>query len=283
MTSGYYREASAVRFARYRVCYPSLVARPLALLARGQIISRATGFIYENAGSMHLVSNWHVFSGRDIYTGAAKHSSLAIPDEVEVQFPAKLISDEREIELHTGNFPLQSSSEKPLWKMHPKGHEVDVAVLPININNPNDKTAIAPVNISLPVNMSNGLRVANDVFIVGFPEKFPIEMALPIWKRGTIAAEPLLDGEYARKFFIDAATRPGMSGSPVFYRRNKVIMLDDGTQASSLLEAEFVPCGIYSGRIDTSDQFAATIGIVWLLGFIEEIVANGVAGGFVRN
>ena len=59
-----------------------------------------------------------------------------------------------------------------------------------------------------------------DCFILGFPEGLFGAAFTPIWKRGSIAAEP-----YQRvPYYIDIATRRGMSGSPVIIRHDGIFV-----------------------------------------------------------
>ena len=63
------------------------------------------------------------------------------------------------------------------------------------------------------------MKVADEVFILGFPYKIGNASQIPIWKRGSVASEPELDCDNLPKLFVDTASRPGMSGSPVIYKR----------------------------------------------------------------
>ncbi|MFH4113730.1 hypothetical protein WAI92_21810, partial [Acinetobacter baumannii] len=56
-----------------------------------------------------------------------------------------------------------------------------------------------------------------DAFILGYPLKLTGGGNFPIWKRGTIATEYIVNLDYLPKYYIDTATtKSGMSGSPVF-------------------------------------------------------------------
>lgn len=61
-------------------------------------------------------------------------------------------------------------------------------------------------------------RLAQDVFVIGFPFGAITGAPAPVWKRGTIALDPTYDIEGLPKIFIDTATREGMSGSVVVAR-----------------------------------------------------------------
>ncbi len=87
---------------------------------------------------------------------------------------------------------------------------------------------------------------------------------LPIWKRGTISTEPVIDIENLPKFLVDTATRSGMSGSPVIMQRNGFHAFDGqqltGKEIIGLIR---LFAGVYSGRIGTEDNLQTQLGIVW--------------------
>lgn len=52
----------------------------LELLAHGKVIGNATGFFLKRGAVWHIVTNWHVFSGRDNATGQPRRDDCAVPD-----------------------------------------------------------------------------------------------------------------------------------------------------------------------------------------------------------
>ena len=79
--------------------------------------------------------------------------------------------------------------------------------------------------------------VGSEVFVLGFPRGLRTQSNFPIWKRGTIATEPAIprdDG--APLILIDAATRKGMSGSPVC-----VFRLEGGRSTDAILDVRNLP------------------------------------------
>ena len=63
----------------------SLTAVPLTQYCDGKAVGHATGFFYRKGDQLYLVSNWHVFSGRNTYTGQSSHGSgFAIPDAISL-------------------------------------------------------------------------------------------------------------------------------------------------------------------------------------------------------
>src|SRR4051812_43799972 len=63
----------------------SVTSLYLKLYAKGNQLSTATGFVVEHHGRRFLVSNWHVFSGRNADTDQPLDSkTAAVPDQVRI-------------------------------------------------------------------------------------------------------------------------------------------------------------------------------------------------------
>jgi hypothetical protein len=118
------------------------------------------------------------------------------------------------------------------------------------------------------------------VYVLGYPYDINGGKELPIWKRGSIATEPSINIDNLPKILIDTATRPGMSGSPVIYRRSGIIYKDDSMELSkdTIIGTISGFLGVYSGRINAKDTLEAQLGIVWKEEVIEEILKGEVFG-----
>ena len=118
------------------------------------------------------------------------------------------------------------------------------------------------------------LGVGQDVFTIGFPRLMDAG-GLPIWKRGSLASHPSQALEGLPKFYIDTATREGMSGSPVF-ARGMVSVRIPGNQLSGFeVRNRFI--GIYSGRVG-DDTFQAQLGVVWRESAIVDTIIGRTIG-----
>jgi hypothetical protein len=119
------------------------------------------------------------------------------------------------------------------------------------------------------------LRPGLDVFVIGFPLGLRVAEHLAIWKRGTIASEPMFDVEGKPIILIDTATRSVMSGAPVIAQITGMWLprgQADLGKARFGIGRSFL--GIYSGRLG-QDEFKAQLGIVWKKQVIDEIVLQG--------
>jgi hypothetical protein len=123
-----------------------------------------------------------------------------------------------------------------------------------------------------PMRVSIGI----DAFILGYPFEIDV-LTLPIWKRASIASEPGLPVGGQPYFFVDTASRAGMSGSPVILRSWGGFQHDEGGMVSGPGSAtKFI--GVYSGRIGAQDELKAQLGIVWRAEVVDQIVAAGRPG-----
>jgi hypothetical protein len=106
------------------------------------------------------------------------------------------------------------------------------------------------------------LRPADVCHVIGYPEGLSNELGedhvLPVWKTGHLANDSQFKFNQQDVCVIDATTRPGMSGAPVFV----VQRAWNGEAAANRL------VGVYTGRTSmTSD-----LGLVWKPTVIHEIL-----------
>lgn len=110
----------------------SVCAVPIEICCDGDVLGQATGFFLERADRLFLVSNWHVFSGRDPEDGQPKdRAGYRVPNGLKVsyypvnnlgfgiQMPFKLISED--------GFPEKTQHSKCCQK-------VDVAAMDTGIS-----------------------------------------------------------------------------------------------------------------------------------------------------
>ncbi len=238
----------------------SCVSLYLECFFRGTPIGTGTGFIVEYDGTNYLITNWHVVTGRDPITGKPLASTgISAPDTIGIWYhDAKRLGS-----WHRKYEPLiDTASGNKLWTEHPLGRQVDVIALALKTY---DDTKIYNLDTSL-AQTDLVLAPSAPVSIVGFPFGITAAGKFPIWKTGHIASD--IDLDYAGKpvFLVDATTKPGMSGSPVFARRiggyrSSTALWNLGGNAVKFL-------GLYSGRI--SEQ--ADVGEVWKTSVIDEIL-----------
>lgn len=175
--------------------------------------------------------------------------------------------------------PLYSNASfaTPIWRVHPEhGHGVDVVAMPLDGL---AETLLVPAND--PTLDLDDLRLypSLDVYIVGFPLGMFGGARFPIWKRGSIASEPDIDVSGKPFFYVDTATREGMSGSPVYAQEVGFWQPKNVTDfGSSVLGKGRCFVGVYASRIGANDEFKAQLGVVWKTAALEAIVNEGITG-----
>ncbi|HWW46265.1 MAG TPA: hypothetical protein VNZ94_00300 [Xanthobacteraceae bacterium] len=147
----------------------------------------------------------------------------------------------------------------------------DAQVLVRTAENPEDWT-IEPGTV----------RVGSEVFILGYPLGLASQGVVPIWKRGSLASEPLIkiEGDIPI-IFVDALTRHGMSGSPVLYLGPEVID-HTGMPFGPPRQPHEQPwlIGVYAGRrVASEDELQMALGRVWKRDLLDEIFFHRVPGG----
>lgn len=270
------------------------------------IISSGTGFFFETDNAWYVVTNWHNVTGRHFQTHKALSSMSRVPTRLIARISSYLGEEDDSFIIKPFEIPLYDQG-RSRWLEHDlHGSLYDIVAIPWT------KPESCPSFMHNAANLisSDNIPVypGGVVFIIGFPMAISVGFGLPLWKSGYVASEPHYDitlnanlqssgglegGHRIPAFFIDAQTRSGMSGSPVFVRyfgawdmnspyepinfdepgfweRNDVAMFGStGTQ--------FVGC--YSGHVFSREK-EAILGLCWKREIIETVCKNGKSGRF---
>ncbi|HEX7517001.1 MAG TPA: trypsin-like peptidase domain-containing protein [Chthoniobacterales bacterium] len=235
------------------------------------VVSSATGFVYQRGGKHFLITNWHVVTGTNPETAAVS----AIPTAISTMFrtkgkPGLCVRETLSLYVDT------DANNDPLWLEHPVHRKrVDVVALPL-AQSLLDRYDLFPIN-ALHFDQT-ATEVADDAFVIGYPFFETPYLHFPIWKRASIASEPTVDVDQLPKLFVDTATRPGMSGSPVIVTRSGIHGIEGGKPTSSTTIGTirwFL--GVYSGRKGV-DELNAQLGIVWKARIIDDLLESEVIG-----
>ena len=216
-------------------------------------LSSATSFCYLYLGLKYLITNYHVVTGKNAFTNELldkKHGS--VPNRLVVEYYNS------NHDLLSFEIPVDNDSFLNI-KYEKNGTIRHYDIVAIKID---DKLDIMPIN-SLDYSPKDLLIGVSDfAFVLGYPKSIHVNNT-PIWKLSTIASEPSIDVDSLPLFYIDTATKEGMSGSPVIVYSNKgnyrsidgQVVLTDGMIFNFL--------GIYSGRDICENEEEARLGVVW--------------------
>lgn len=241
----------------------SLAALQIEMNFQDTLLSHGTGSIWKSNSRTFLVTNWHNVTGRHRETGRHLSNTAAEPDGIKVFVHSRFGAGIYEHKV----LPLFDEQGNKLWLEHPSDKSIDLVAIPIDIGF-NDKVTF--VN-ELPTEQLV-TAIGADLFIVGYPFKMDV-IGLPVWKRATLASEPNLERVTGKKmFFVDTATRSGMSGSLVFRREVGSWTTEDGTTKMTAGSVASKLLGIYSGRLGANMDGDAQLGIVWPTRFVVEIL-----------
>jgi len=228
-----------------------------------------TGFFVKRKENKYLITNWHNVTAKNPNTGDFINYAIE-PDLLKVQ----IYKNQEILEPADFEIPLKDNQGNPVWLEHPtEGGKIDVVAIPVEI--PDDKLVMFIEECIEPYNEDTISSVKDDVYVLGFPFGLSIASIFPIWKRASIASEPIVDIDNLPKMYIDTASRPGMSGSPVIYKKKRGIAISDrkpDLPGAKLGRHYMKMIGIYSGRIGTDDEKKVQLGIVWKYDVIDQII-----------
>ena len=129
--------------------------------------------------------------------------------------------------------------------------------------------------------------VMDDVFVVGYPWGLTGgDTVLPLYKRGSVASEPVIDYNNLPCFLIDCRTAHSMSGSPVFCSHSGIWCPSGKMENDSIIGTVMNFAGVYSGRLRDKDAARdarvadqiGEIGIVWRKHYLDSVAQAGVTG-----
>gem|GEM_PF-582942 len=259
----------------------SFCCTPIELLANDgsdKVVGTATGFFWRKDDKHYLVTNWHVVSGRNSFT-LLLNPKAYVPKcfcfyglSVSVQSGMVHFIRQRWTIEFTGD--MDAVLAKP---PQVDGQPIDIWGFPIADNSvfgrdPSRTGFEGGPEASCLLNDHSGQRivtnVGDDCFILGYPLRNYDGFMPPIWKRGSIASETPLGLDGRPIFLVDAATTPGMSGSPII--RKVVTLTADNKDIGAIKEySHYEMIGVYAGRLESLDLAAVNLGYGWYRSVID--------------
>lgn len=174
----------------------------------GTILSTATGFLVKNEEEIFLITNRHVVTGKNIFTGEfLDNKNLSMPNKLIVEFPyevKKINNDDNfwanpfEISLYKNDIVID---DEKLWLEHPiYKDKIDIVAINVTAICKNSIETLYTIGIYSFVNIPfyENIeiidfipKVTDQVFVVGYPYGYSTtsKRYLPIWSGATIASE----------------------------------------------------------------------------------------------
>lgn len=224
----------------------------------------STGFLWEEAGCLYLITDVHNVTG-----GHPDITSAVIDPSIPNLIFATLLCEHKklpgEVEAHPIRILLYQAGV-PVWLEHPEGRAVDCVAIPITL------PEYLKVK-SVPMNRHNFERcikpsLGTECFVVGYPEAAMSAATSPLSIRATIANEPDMDHRALSLHMADATLEVRMSGSPVLMRHHGLIN-PTGDLSKSSIAPSWIFLGMHSRPLRDDG-----VRCVWTGRVIEEIVAT---------
>ncbi|HDR9032672.1 TPA: trypsin-like peptidase domain-containing protein [Burkholderia vietnamiensis] len=240
-----------------------------------QCLATGTAFVYERDRERYLVTNWHNVTGKNSLTHKCLDKNLGIPNKIVAVYPVyhsgDIDSQQAVFAWQTLEVHLYDADGVPSWYEHPEhGSLVDLAAIPMLPLSSN--SAVLCVNDARVTFANQAVGAGTDAFILGYPHGLSGGGKFPIWKRGSIASEPQANVDRLPKMLIDASTRRGMSGSPVFAHVEGLSSpVGSSDLGAAVFGSTFQFMGCYSGSLGR-EPFEAQLGVMWKEEAIVEII-----------
>ena len=259
-------------------------------------LSVATSFFYESSDSrLFLITNWHVVTGRK--PSKSSHSKTGVvPTRLKIKIHEKQENVDGKATINVRNvseFSIEINSEdgdEPKWLEHPV-HKQKADVVAFDLSNYLEfrKTyEFQVVNKWEEYHKDYEPQVMDDVFVIGYPWGISSTVkqggGLPVYKKGCIASDPILNFGQRPCILIDCRTTEAMSGSPVIASRSGIFMPDGKMSGNTVFGTVSMFLGVYSGRLPSKDYVEdhkgeiSEIGKVWKASILDDITQWGISG-----
>lgn len=234
------------------------------------VAGSATAFIVEYKKKHYLLTNWHVVTNREYYKAGRPLHKSGVPTKLAVYYNSDTI-----LKYNPKWVPLYQEG-KPKWltflykNTSGKIDTADVVALEIK---PDINTKFYPIKADSAFSFLDDepfIEPMTELFIVGFPDGMRSYKYAPVYKRGTVASEPMIAYNGRPSFLIDATGKPGISGSPVYFYTKSEYLTWDGTMVKPA--GPFWVCvGIYAAQ-DTGAEIGEVITIGYIIQELKRLV-----------
>jgi S1-C subfamily serine protease len=200
-----------------------------------QALTNASGFFFERAGRLYLVTSRHV---------VIDEPSGHLPDRLEIE----LHTDPANLTLSTGfSVPLYEDQSAVWHQGRDGGGDIDVAVIELDRSRlPRTAVIYAFTPEHLQADFSD-VRVDSSLLVVGFPLGFHDALHhLPVVRSAAIASPYGIRFQGQGYFLTDARTHRGTSGAAVVKR--------DPSPSAATAALPWKLLGVHSSRLDMGNR-----------------------------
>jgi S1-C subfamily serine protease len=231
-------------------------------MAAGTALTGATGFFFERAGRLYLVTSRHV-----VLDEASNHR----PDRLEIE----LHVDPKNIAVVTQwSIPLYRNNQ-PVWRQGTdSGGSVDIVAVELERTAMPQTVFLSSFTPDHLVTEFDQVEVGTAGLIVGFPLGFHDSLHhLPVARQAVIASAFGIRFQGQGYFLTDAMMHRGTSGAPVVARVT--------TDRSGRADFPWMLLGVHSARMDVTNRDAdqderLNLNCAWYADILLTLTENGV-------
>lgn len=247
------------------------VSKIIASSKKGTEYHHATGFFYQHAEGLYLITNRHVVIVED---------DDYRPDELILRLHTNA-GDIRENAPY--RIPLYDDTIQ-VWSEHPRGAEVDLVAIWLDVGirsrfiiNPFTMNDFAPPSVEFPI--------GQDLIVMGYPKGYHDQFNnFPLVRNALVSSVYGLNFNRKPYFLIDSHLHEGTSGSPVLTTPSNMTHGSDGSLMISGVQRRFL-IGVNSATVDvekteegdeSEDKYEDPLGLsaVWYARLIPEIITQ---------
>jgi len=199
------------------------------------MLTGATGFFFERAGRLYLVTSRHV-----VLDEATNHRPDRLEIELHVDPQNIAVVTQMSIPLYRGN--------QPVWRQGTdSGGSVDIVAVELQRAALLQTILLSSFTPDHLVAVLDQIEVGNPVLIVGFPLGFHDNLHhLPVARQAVIASAFGIRFQGQGYFLTDARMHRGTSGAPVVARVT--------TERSGRADFPWMLLGVHAARMDVSNR-----------------------------
>ena len=228
---------------------------PLKLWSGSTKVADATGFFWENADKIFLITNRHVVIGED---------EQYYPDRIEFRVDRGDQVGYRQLWLSKA---LYRQNTQPVWME--LCHKIDIVAIELDPVIKTHKIRAFSSGFVTPDELV--VDLGSDVSVIGYPLGFYDRVHnLPVIRNGAVASNFWVEFEEKPYFLIDARLHPGTSGGPVILKPTYTMRYKDGSAFDNVGGPGTFLLGVNSDEWSVEGQHLG-LNTVWHSGLIEKL------------